>query len=353
MAFCLSHTSAAAYWCWASRLEGISKSEQERELEELAQEGIWDAEPAPLPQEAACVLLSGPHTKSCSTLQPRINAKETAVFAAAHELSAPLHIGVCDQAFRQKKGATEGHVIAWCEDDAPFYPTPDGNDVISPTMALIQLGRQLDMIDWLLLAYEFCGTYTLDPTIPAGFRERAPLTSCQQLADAVNNLDGMKGIKTVRRALPYLCDGSASPKETGLALCLLLPKRMSGFGLAKPQLNAEIELGKAARKLYPRDTCRCDCHYAERALAVEYDSDAYHASEAEKDSDALRRAALSLEGLEVVPVSFEQVKTYEGMAATAAIIARKLKKPAPKPSDEDAARNLHARLMGTHTHPWD
>ena len=353
MAFCLSHESAAAFWCWASRVEATAKLAYEQERADLAEQGVFDMDPIEFPPEAACMLLAGPHAKQSSTLQPATRIKETRNFAESHELSLPLHIVVSDQAYRQKKGATVSHVVALDEDAAPIFPLADGNSVVSPALALVQMARELDLVDWLILAYEFCGTYTLDPAQPEGFAEREPLTSVEEIKQTIDALAGAKGIKTARAGLAYLANGSASPKETGLALELALPRRLHGFAIGTPQMNASIMLQAEARALYPRDTCRCDLFFPEKNVAVEYDSDAEHATEEKKDSDALRRIALSTEGLEVVPVRFEQVKTYAGMRATAKDIAKKCGVYLRADSDEKAAKALTARLMGFHAHPWD
>ena len=201
MGFCLSHSTAAAFWCWASCIEADALDQRKREAAQLAEVGIWNIEPLPLPAEASSVILAGPHLKRCSALRPQISAKEVREFAEAHELSLPLHITVSDQALRQKKGVTVGHTQAYSEDGAPFYPISNNAFAVSPALALLQLARDLDLIDWLILAYEFCGTYTLDRSNPKGFRNRAPLTSAVQIAQAADELPGLKGIKNVRRAL--------------------------------------------------------------------------------------------------------------------------------------------------------
>lgn len=353
MGFCLSHSTAAAFWCWASRIEADALDQRKREAAQLAEVGIWNIEPLPLPAKAASVILGGPHLRRCSALRPQISAKEVREFAGQHELALPLHITVSDQALRQKKGVTVGHVQAYSEESAPFYSVGENAFAVSPALALIQLARDLDLIDWLILAYEFCGTYTLDKSHPKGFRNRAPLTSAEQIAQAADQLPGLKGIKKVRRALKYLKDGSASPMETALAIALALPRRLNGLQLGAMELNVPIELGEKGRALYPRSACRCDFYYPSKKIALEYDSNAWHGTEEQRDSDALRRVALTAEGIEVVPVVFEQVRTYEGLVATGALLAKKLRQPVPAPADEEAARALVERLFGHHTHPWE
>ena len=352
MGVCISHGTAAAYWCHASRVEADAKAAERLQRAELAEQGVWGEEPAPLPLAAACEALRGPRVKRCMSLQPSVKAADLRALAEAHELPLPLHIIVSDQGLRQKQDVVACHALRDSASFGPFYTMREGGNVVSPEVALVQLGRELDVVGWLLLAYEFCGTYTLDPSVPRGFKEREPLTSAAQVAEAAERLDGMKGIKTVRGGLRYLRDGSASPMETAIALMLSLPRRLGGAGIGGFEMNGSVVLGDAARKLYPRETCRCDLRFPAKQLALEYDSDAEHSTDAQKDSDALRRAALALEGIEVVSVRWEQVRTREGMAATLAQVAQKLRTAAPN-VDGELFANLHARVTAKHSHPWD
>lgn len=121
----------------------------------------------------------------------------------------------------------------------------------SPNLALCQMAaRPRDPIALLQLLWEACGTYGTPLAGPASFAETAfdllPLTSLRSLRAFCSRNSHLNGAAKIARMLKYVADGSASPRETGLALLLGLPFRYGGYNLGIPIMNHEVKASKKA-----------------------------------------------------------------------------------------------------------
>lgn len=134
----------------------------------------------------------------------------------------------------------------------------------------------------------------------------------------------MPGVAKARRALKYLADGSASPKESQLALLLGLPCVMGGYGLGVPRMNEEITFVKGSRKATDSDMNYVDLYWPEAKLAVEYDSDLAHIGSDEIARDAIKKNALAVAGINVVTVTKKQLMSYAEMEKVAHVVAKHL-----------------------------
>lgn len=59
----------------------------------------------------------------------------------------------------------------------------------------MQTSSELDLIELIVLGFEFCGSYALSPGSTFGFIQREPLTTVPKLLTAVENTAGRRGIK--------------------------------------------------------------------------------------------------------------------------------------------------------------
>ena len=160
-----------------------------------------------------------------------------------------------------------------------------------------------------------------------GFRGDSPLASVASLGSYAARAAGKKGRKNALKALRFIENGSASPMETVLAILLVLPYRLGGYGFPKPLLNYRIEIpasiGKTAGK---SKYYYCDLYWPDRKVDVEYDSDTYHTGSERIAQDATRRNALSSTGITVVTVSRSQVIRGSKMREFTEVLSKLLKR---------------------------
>ena len=126
-----------------------------------------------------------------------------------------------------------------------------------------------------------------------------------------------KAGRAMARAVRYAVDGSASPMETALALMLCLPKTAGGYGLPKPQMNRVLPLDAETGRVRV-----ADLFWPEAKVAVEYDSDAFHAEKEKLRRDALRRNQLESQSVTVLTATAEHLSSLAALDELAGQIAR-------------------------------
>lgn len=191
----------------------------------------------------------------------------------------------------------------------------------SPEARFLFASCELDLLELVMLGYEFCGSYASSPEDPRGFVNRDPLTTVAKLQSAIARAEGQRGVKQARRALSCVKPHSASPGETGMAMLLSMPHMLGGLNLKGSYLNYEIRLGKRARAMFGKKSFRCDMYWPDHKLAVEYDSDLCHTGSDRIANDSKRRNALLFMGNTVITITRKQVNSFPEMNKTARIIA--------------------------------
>jgi len=242
-------------------------------------------------------------------------------------LTLPLEILVGSSNARKVNRNLICHTYKWRDNEENFVRVSPGLAVCSPELCFVQLANRLSLIELIEIGYELCGGYRLDKlqNPSRGFRDDFPLTSVADLSAFIDRATRHKGLVGAARATQFILDNSKSPRETTLAMLLTLPYRLGGYGFEKPRLNYRIdvsgEFGKKAGKQY-----FCDLFWPEARLAVEYDSDAYHALPERIAEDAIRKNDLTSVGITVYTMTNRQVTNSIQLQKLAKQLSRKLDK---------------------------
>lgn len=216
--------------------------------------------------------------------------------------------------------------------------------IAGPELTFAQLARRLPFGQLVMAGCELCGTYALVPGKDGNdIVERASLTSAERLRSFLNRLPEQPGTQRALRATRLLFEGAASPMEAKTALLLSLPQRHGGFGLPRPQLNHPVALHGDARRAYPRATCRADIMWPEMQFDIEYDGADSHDGFESRARDVARTTALTLEGIEVLPLTYPQVADPQVFASVAQHIAKSLNARLRVRSTQFAARSAALR----------
>ena len=234
----------------------------------------------------------------------------------------PVHLLVD----RAKRGRTAHraitHSISLNPPNKAFLELRSGVYVTSPEYHFLRQAEHLDLIDLVLLGFELTGCYAIRPDLDEGIFQRPPLCSKESLAATIRSTKGSKGAAKAEKALPLIVEGSASPRETGLVMMLTLPIKMGGYGLPAPELNKNLDLGKAA-KPYWGNRNAFDLVWEKKRLIVEYDG-MCHTENDLRARDTLRRDASLLAGYSVFVITKDRLETPEDVRNVAKAVARKL-----------------------------
>lgn len=162
----------------------------------------------------------------------------------------------------------------------PFHRLGNGAYVSSAPLAFVHIAAQEDsMIALLELGYELCGSYQTKRTGTSSAYQVEPLSSVRSLADFAARNPSLRGAAKAAKALRYVADNSASPRETKKAILLGLPMMYGGYGLGIPRMNYEVKANPAAQALTGKSCFRCDLCWPEAKLDVEYQSRESHSGE--------------------------------------------------------------------------
>lgn len=243
-----------------------------------------------------------------------------------------IHATVAHARLRREGGGIETSVRK-----GPFHPRSfmrieDGLYVSTPEMAFCEMASVLSLERLIALGFELCGTYRRASTFGLARYDATPLTSPGALASFIEKSPQFKGVKKARRALPLILAGSASPRESDLAMLLCLPYSLGGYGLPHPTMNAEMPLPKNVTAT-GRSSLRCDLYWPAVRLDVEYDSAEFHSAERLLANDSMRRIALESMDVTSVNLTAEHLRRASLFDEAAQGIARILGKRVRLPGD--------------------
>lgn len=158
----------------------------------------------------------------------------------------------------------------------------DGQSVVSPEFAFLQLAGKLDPLNLILLGIMLCSS-------PTG---SAPFTTRQNLIDTVSKARRHYGRQKALRALHYVREGCRSIQEAFLFLFLTLPHRLGGCGFRGGVFNHKIRLNEEGARALGQAYCHADLYFPQHRLIVEYDSFLHHRTAAAQGKDAERSIVL-------------------------------------------------------------
>lgn len=203
--------------------------------------------------------------------------------------------------------------------------------VPTPEFTFLLMAHYLDLHELIVLGMELCGHYRLvgsstnSPLVSnRTLYGQRPLTTPQRIAALLERADGFTGLPKAKRACAYLTAGSASPMETALYLLLCLPRKLGGYGLPRPTLNAKRKVTSLAGSFTLSRTLVPDLFWSFAMLDVEYDSEEFHASAEALRKGARRALALRSMGVQVMSVTKDVVYDEDAFDAIARLVAKVL-----------------------------
>lgn len=240
-----------------------------------------------------------------------------------------------------------------------------GASVTSPAMTLLGLASAITFPQLLMAVYEMCGGFAVfrpseaieealrkywhggserlgfwkrvmsTKGAPTSLWMRPPLLDLDELKRFASEVAGHRGARPLAEAAELMTGVCDSPFEVQTSLLLGLPRRLGGMGFTDIENNKVIHLSSDARALYGKSTCRADIYLEGDSVAgpvdIECQGAMVHDSGESAISDSRRTAALQSMGIDVVPVTFDQISDPRSFGALAALVAKRSgRKLAPK-----------------------
>ena len=220
------------------------------------------------------------------------------------QLPNPVHIVVGGHA---RCKANDHYVSQSCSAtlaSGSFYRLRRGIYVASPALSFILSAPYArSKAELIQNGFGLCGTYFVRTAQHHTAYGVAPLISARALREGIAANHSVVGAVLAKKAAKFVADGSASPKETQLALVLGLPMNQGGAGLGLPCMNYAVEASRQARLVSGRQFFKCDLCWPDVKVDVEYQSRMVHEGEASRISDSRRANALESMGWTVISVT--------------------------------------------------
>ena len=240
---------------------------------------------------------------------------------------------------RRREPLVHAHVQAHELPANSFYRLSEHVLIVCPELCFIQMGEFLSLERLIHAGYELCGTYRL-PVADAQPEFRDALSTKAQVSAYIDACGARVVNTSARRAAGYVMDGSASPRESSLAMLLCLPQRLGGYGLPVPVLNHPVQLTPEAYRIYPCNPCRCDLFWPEQRFGVEYQGELHKERYAE---DVARAAAFQAVGVDLLAITKEQMADAQAFATVTKTVAANLGVRLRIRREDFAARNARLR----------
>ena len=237
-----------------------------------------------------------------------------------------LHVLVPNLAKKQKSKVHTCHVLTGLIPYGAFCKIGQGVYTVSPELLFIEMAPKLPFVELLLLGLELCGTYTLRPDGQPGFTNCPASTTKKKLLSFAERAQGMRGASIALRALRWITDGSNSPMESSLVLYLCLPVRLGGYAFSLPNLNPKTNLGNKAARMLDYQSIRCDLHWRNEHVVVEYNSSKEHLSPGAAAQDARRSNLLGYRDTRLITVTPQMIADQRQFDNTVRQLAKALGK---------------------------
>ena len=233
-----------------------------------------------------------------------------------------LHVLVANEENKHHVGNTSFHHRSLGYPKWSFRRINYDTYVASPELCFLAAATYLPFEALVLYGMELCGTYARISNEETQYK-RDPLTSRQKIAAYLDKSNGMAGIKLARKACQYVLDGSASPRESVLAIAATLPHRLGGFGMPAPLLNHEIQVNLPSKVHFgEKQILHGDIVWREANLVVEYDG-SQHGIEDNHVSDKKRDHLMLEAGYDVVRFTDKSIRSGTELERLARTINRK------------------------------
>lgn len=233
--------------------------------------------------------------------------------------------------------------------------------IVEPTLLFVESCAGLGFAEAVLLGWELCGRYRKvlpgdrrEDALKAGFSKAEAATTPDDIHAFLESVpDGLYGAKVARRALVYVRAGARSPMEAAVALLLIAPPELGGFGLPEPIVNGRLPLDPRFLALTYEASFEMDLLWLRKGkppLVVEIDGYGSHRgslSKAQAARDAMKQNEAVLREVTVLRLAGTEITEADRFLVNARNIAAQLdfELAIDDPGWQDRFEELHAAVM--------
>lgn len=259
--------------------------------------------------------------------KPLPNEIEAALSRCGGILTSPVHLFVGSPKMRVSNRRVVSHTCTAKLPFGAFLDMGDGLFVASPELCFMRATASSHPARAVELGFELCGHYRLDRRESRGFIQAPPLASALQVETFVGAVCAARGAREARRLYHYVLDGARSPMESALAILLGFPTSRGGFDLGGFEINGRIDVPLSFRPMVGgKSYLLADMLWRDKRVILEYDGVLDHTGADRIASDAGRRNALEGLGYTVMTLTKRQLRHWDELQASFALLSRYLNK---------------------------
>lgn len=214
----------------------------------------------------------------------------------------PLQIVVPDKQHRHNSPALTNRVFHGPLGKRQLISIDECIAVCGAEAIFTQLGADLSLPQLALIASEFCGSYGITPmdddTVSYNLQPLSTINDLMAYAEGAKAL-GIRGASRAVNALLVTSEFAASPREAQIAVFLSLSRRRGGADLPGFELNKTIKVPAYMVVIVGSKILKPDFLWEHEKLILEYDSNEFHLSAAQKRRDEARRRVYERLGYKV------------------------------------------------------
>lgn len=249
-----------------------------------------------------------------------------------------LHLLVSKECGNPRSGQYVSHQCATVLPRGSFCELAPNVYVASPELCFVQMAPRLELVDAARLASYLCADFAIDTRMRDGIVERKRATTIESLERYIDAGKNLYGAAKAAKALRFALEGAASPMEIDLATRMVFPVRNGGYGLVRPEVNAEVGMKPEVKKILGVTHVYADVLWRDANIDMEYDSDSWHTGSSRITHDAQRRNAIQSSGVRVITVTSRQYATVSQMDGIAKDVAKALGKNTTTIDEKHRAR---------------
>ena len=246
------------------------------------------------------------------------------------EPGRPLHLVVSDPSLKHRIRGSCVHVYEGPLPDGSFRRLPGSNLVASPELTFLELAQTRSLWELVEAGNYLCSTFSIGDEGRGYTGKRARVTTVGQLSRFLDEMPPYtRGIRRAQRALEYVVELTASPKESQLGMHYHLPAELGGRGPFEISANQAIRIDEHGQRLLGAGHLVGDLFLPDFGCDLEFDSIEFHTGRFRLDHTQARRNVLEAMGIKTVSATEGQVNTIEKLDDFTWLLEERLGIPHP------------------------
>ncbi len=224
----------------------------------------------------------------------------------------PLHLLVPSQALKHR---LDNIVVHACSSKLPagsFYRLGGDNLVASPALTFLQMAPRHSLWELVEIGCYLCSKFSISERGRDYVGEREQLVTLDELHRYIDSLPNRAyGKRQATRALSYVVELTASPKETHLAMHYGMPLDLGGRGPIAISANQRINIDEHGQRILEATHLVGDLYLSEYKSDLEYDSIEFHTGSYRLDHTQARRNVLEAMQIKTISATQGQIDTLQ------------------------------------------